>query len=466
MNKFLNKVVVKMENTIAAISTAQAPGGIGIIRISGDNAALISDRVFKSLSGKKISDLKGYSALFGEAFDKNHNKIDDVVALNFKSPKSYTGENVVELSCHGGLYVTKKLLQAVIDAGAKPAEAGEFTKRAFLNGKIDLTQAEAVMQIISANGEESMKAAVAGESGVLSVRILEIRKTLTTISSHLAAWADFPDDDIPQVDEKMLKTNLELMKTELENLLKSFDKGKIIREGVTTAIIGRTNAGKSTLMNLFSGHDRSIVTEYEGTTRDIVEESVIVAGIPLILADTAGIRETDDPVEKIGVDSARKRIKSAQLIFAVFDASSELDDRDYQIIADTKSMRSIAIINKTDLDMKLDESIIHQNFENVAYISAKHGQGIEVIEQLLIKILDTKDFNPTEGTLYTERQRRDVSDALNSVTQALDAYNSHMTLDAVTVCVEDALSALYLLTGERVSDEVIGEVFENFCVGK
>lgn len=457
---------MEMERTIAAISTALAPGGIGIVRLSGGNAREIADRVFRAKSGKKIRDMKGYTALFGGAYTPDGEKLDDVVALAFAAPKSYTGEDVVELSCHGGLYVTKRLLREVLAAGAVPAGPGEFTRRAFLNGKMDLAQAEAVMQLIGASGEEAAKAAEAGSSGALSQRISVIRKELGELAAHLAAWADFPEEDVPVVEETEVRESLDRANSSLSSLLSSFDRGKIYREGVVTVIAGRPNAGKSTLMNLLSGCERSIVTQYAGTTRDVVEETVLLGGVPLRLADTAGIRETDDPVESIGVAAARERIRTAQLVLAVFDASQELCAEDLAMMEELSGSRAVAVINKTDLPGKLDTERIEKAFPYVAYLSAASGEGLQELEERVSEMLDTKDFRPSDGVLFTERQRDNAQQALESVKEAKQALELGMTLDAVTVCVEDALSALYALTGERVSDEIVDRVFEQFCVGK
>ncbi len=451
---------------IAAVSTANAPGGIGIVRLSGDGARGIADRVFVSEKGRKLEEMKGYTAAFGHAVDKNGERIDEVVALVFAAPKSYTGEDVVELSCHGGLFVTRKLLAAVLDAGAKLAEAGDFTKRAFLNGRVDLAQAEAVMQIISASGEAAMKTAVQGEAGILSRRIEKVRDGIKDIAAHLAAWADFPEEDVPQLEEESLETNLQVYIEDLENLLLEFEKGKLYIEGVDTAIVGKVNVGKSTLMNLLAGRPRSIVTEIEGTTRDIVEENVMIAGIPIHLSDTAGIRETSDYVEKIGVEAAREKMKTAELVFAVFDASCPLSEEDMEIMKDNENSRAIAIVNKSDLDMQIEMDIVKDRFENVVCISAEEQKGMSELSEVVEKVLNTADYDPSNGALYTERQKRDVEKAKESLNEALKALESGMTLDAVTVCTEAALEALFSLTGEKVSDEIIGEVFNTFCVGK
>ncbi len=455
-----------MEKTIAAISTAPAPGGIGIVRISGKDAFAVADQVFRGVSRKPIAQMKGYTAQLGGAYTQGGEKLDDVVALVFRGPKSYTGEDVVELSCHGGLYVTKRLLQTVLDAGASPAGPGEFTRRAFLNGKLDLAQAEAVMGIIGASGEQAMKAAEAGSSGVLSRKIQQVKEGLLTQASHLAAWADFPEEDVPEVEEQELLSGIRQGEQALVALLQGFDRGKMYREGLATVIAGRPNAGKSTLMNLLSGCERSIVTQYAGTTRDVVEETVMLAGVPLRLADTAGIRDTEDPVESIGVQAARKRLETAQLVLAVFDSSQSLTKEDRELMDTLQGVPSIAIVNKTDLPTEIDVGEIQSHFEKTVFLSAANGEGLPELEQALSNILDTKEFHPEEGVLFTQRQRADAQRALESLQEGETALLSGVTWDAVTVCVEDALNALAALTGEHVSEEIVDQVFEEFCVGK
>ena len=455
-----------MERTIAAISTAPAPGGIGIVRISGAEAFAVADRVFRGVSGKKVSGMGGYTAQLGAAYDAQGEKLDDVVALVFRGPKSYTGEDVVELSCHGGLYVTRRLLQAVLDQGAAPAGPGEFTRRAFLNGKMDLTQAEAVMGVIGASGEQALKAAEAGSSGRLSQKIQQVKGELLVQASHLAAWADFPEEDVPEVEEQELRAALQDGQQTLSSLLRSYDRGKIYREGLSTVIAGRPNAGKSTLMNLLSGCEKSIVTQYAGTTRDVVEETVLLAGVPLRLADTAGIRDTDDPVESIGVQAAKRRLESAQLVLAVFDSSQSLEKEDWELMDSLQGVPAVAIVNKTDLPTQMDVGEIQRRFEKTVFLSAATGEGLEELEQALSEILDTKEFHPEEGVLFTQRQRADAQTALDSLREGEQAMALGMTLDAVTVCVEDALNALSALTGEQVSEEIVDRVFEEFCVGK
>lgn len=451
--------------TIAAISTAQAPGGIGIIRVSGSESREISDRVFRGAHGKTLKDASGYTALYGYIYDQEK-KIDEAVALVFAAPASFTGEDVVELSCHGGLYVMRRVLALVFAAGAVPAAAGEFTRRAFLNGKIGLTEAESVMQLISAQGEQASRAAMAGHEGALEKRIQKIRDDLIGASSHLCAWADYPEDDIPQVDDEVLKTTLLSAKGEVDTLLSQFDAGKAIREGVNTVIAGRPNVGKSTLMNLLSGCERSIVTQYAGTTRDVVEDTVLLGDVLLNLADTAGIHSTEDPVEQIGVIRARDKVKSAQLILAVFDSSQELNEQDYELIDAIQTIPAIAVINKSDLPPKIDKKYIDLNFKQIVYISALSGEGLQELKSAVAEVLKTAELNPADGILFTERQRDAARRAGECVEEALNALISGVTLDAVTVSIDGAISALLELTGERATEAVVDSVFSHFCVGK
>lgn len=456
--------MARINTAIAAISTPAGVGGIAVIRISGDDAQIIADKVFKSK--KKISQIDGYTALLGKVFASDGKLIDECIALNFIAPRSFTGENVVELSCHGGTYTAKKVLEAVIQAGAKIATQGEFTKRAFLNGKMDLAQAESVIELIHATGERTREAAMNVKEGLLSKKIEIILNKLVNIGGNLSAWADYPDDDVPQIDEVKLNSELKEIEKDLQNLIDNFDMGKIYREGVQTVIAGRPNAGKSTLMNLLSGCERSIVTHIAGTTRDVVEESVILGDIPLVLADTAGLRNTDDPVEQIGVKLARERISSAELVLAVFDASQELCDEDKELIEIACTRPSVAIINKSDLDKKINLEYIQSKFEYSLYISALSGEGTAELAKMIEKLLGTNKIVAGSAEICTQRQREAVFCALTACKEAIFALQSGLTLDAVTVMTEDAVFNLLELKGEKVSEALVNNVFERFCVGK
>ncbi len=453
--------------TIAAISTAQAPGGIGVIRISGPRALETADRVFFSAGGKKISGQKGYTVLYGEVRElSSGEKLDEALATCFRAPRSFTGEDVAELSCHGGLYILRRVLKEVYAAGASPAEPGEFTRRAFLNGKIGLTEAESVMELISAQGAGAARAAMAGHEGVLEKRIRSLRERLVGLAAHLDAWADYPEEDIEEVTGDALERSLAEASEEIGRLLSSFETGKILREGVDTVIAGRPNAGKSTLMNLLSGCERSIVTDVAGTTRDIVEETVLLGDIPLRLADTAGLRFTEDPVESIGVEKARQRLASAGLILAVFDSSCELNEEDRELINACRGVPSVAVINKSDLESKMDYSYIRESFRHSVVISALSGDGLAELSREVTDLLRTGALDPDEGILFTERQRDAARRAGEGVEEARQALRMGMTLDAVTVSLEGAVSALLELTGERASEAVVEQVFAHFCVGK
>ncbi len=451
------------EMTVAAISTPMGEGGIGVIRISGEDAIKIADGCFKSFSGKALAELDGYSALYGRVTDGN-DVIDDAVALVFRAPKSYTGEDVVEISVHGGRIVTKKALRAVLQGGASLASGGEFTKRAFLNGKLDLTKAESIMELISAKNDTALKISRAARGGRISKEIDSMTAKLLETASNLAVFADYPDEDIPQLSNENFKILLDECKGGLEKLILGYDTGKAVREGIDCAIVGKPNVGKSTLMNLLCGSERSIVTSVAGTTRDIIENTVNLGDITLNLADTAGIHETDDTVEKVGVERAVSRMDTAGIILAVFDCSNNLDQNDLNLIKQIKDKRTIVILNKTDLESKIDES--HFDGMDVIKMSAKSGKGLAELEEKVSHITHTDNLSQNDTILISERQRDCAVKALNCVNEAIDAINSGITLDAVGVCIDGAVSALLELTGKRVTNEVTDEVFRRFCVGK
>lgn len=454
-----------MSDTIAAISTPQNTGGIGIIRVSGDKAIEICDKIFFSKSGKSLKEKGGYTASFGDIKEKDE-KIDEGVALIFRAPKSYTGENVVELSCHGGLFVLKRVLRAVICAGARPAEAGEFTKRAFLNGKMDLTEAEAVMSIIGAQGEQGAKAALTALDGALSRKLSGICHSLVSVCAAMSAWVDYPDEDIEELSYSSLEQTLENAKTQLEKLLRSFDAGSAVTRGVDTAIVGRPNVGKSSLMNLLSGFKRSIVTDIAGTTRDVVEQTVNLGSVLLHLADTAGIRDTDDKVESIGVDMAKDRTQRATLVLAVFDMSQPLETADEEILALCKGKRAIAVLNKSDLVQRADEEKIKSFIPCAVKMCAADGSGIEQLEKAAEELLCVSELDTSQAMLMNERQRNNTQLALDEVEQALEALCGGITLDAVNVCIDCAVNRLLEITGEKATDAVVDEIFAQFCVGK
>lgn len=454
-----------MSDTIAALSTPLAPGGIGVIRISGDDAIAVADKVVRTTSGKPLSSLKGYCAAHGKVYGGDE-LLDECVALVFRAPRSYTGEDTVEISCHGGVLVSSRVLRAVLDSGARAAEGGEFTKRAFLNGKMDLSEAEAVMSLISAKGDSGMKAALTALDGALSRKTEAFCQVLVSAAANMAAWVDYPDDEIPELDFDVLKSSLYEVYDGINGMLSRFDAGKAVTDGIETAIVGKPNVGKSALMNMLSGFRRSIVTDIAGTTRDVVEETVRVGRVILNLADTAGIRESEDAVESIGVELAKDRIEKAGLILAVFDVSRGLDESDEEILELCKGREVIGIINKTDLPRKADVEKIKDALGEVVFISAVKGDGEKELEEAVERALGTDRIDTSQAMLTTERQRTSAMKALAAVKEATDAIEMGMTMDAINVCIDSAIEYLLELTGKKAREAVVDEVFSRFCVGK
>jgi tRNA modification GTPase len=453
-------------STIAAISTPNATGGIAVIRISGENAFGVAEKIFRPVGNKSVKDMKGYTCAYGFIFDGDE-KIDDVILTVFRAPNSYTGEDVCEISCHGGLYVSKRILRIALKNGAVNAGAGEFTKRAFINGKIDLTQAEAVMDVISAKGIRELHMAEKLREGETFRKSRDISAFLLKILGDLAAWADYPEDDIPEVSNDVLISELREVRGQLSALVERYDCGRIIREGIATVIIGKPNVGKSTLFNCLSGCNRSIVTDIAGTTRDVIEESVKLGDITLRLSDTAGIHETDDAIEEIGVGIARKCIDDAELIIAVFDGSCPLTADDSELINIIKNKKTIAVVNKSDKKQLIETGILEENIQHIVYLSAKENDGIEqlqtAVEQLFeLDKMDSADTVPAAN----ERQKRCIDSALECIDNSISALENSEMLDAVTVLIDEAEQYLLELTGEKTTDAVVDEVFSRFCVGK
>lgn len=452
-------------STIAAIATPNAAGGIGIIRISGEEAFSITEKCFEAYSGKKVVDMKGYTASYGRIIE-NGSPVDEAVVIAYRSPKSYTGEDVCEICCHGGLYIMQKVLRLLFTLGAKPAQAGEFTKRAFLNGKMDLAQAESVMNIISASGEAALNAARNTLKGNVSKKIGEICTSLISSAAALAAWSDYPDEDIPAVENNTLRNVLTNAEKELQILLDRYDSGKAVTQGVNTVICGKPNVGKSTLMNVLSGCNRSIVTSVAGTTRDIIEETVRVGDILLRLADTAGIHETDDEVESIGVNIAKDRIETADLILAVFDISRPLDEEDTLLLRMCSKKRCLGILNKSDLTAEFSQSDIEKYLPHCITLSAKNEDSLDKIRCELEGILGTVGLDFSQEILAAGRQYDCALKAKECIDEAIGAIDMGLTADAVNVSIDCAIEQLLTLTGKKASEEIVNEVFSKFCVGK
>ena len=452
-------------STIAAISTPNAAGGIGIVRLSGEEAIAISEKCFRAYSGKPVSGMKGYTAAYGEVFDAD-GPVDEAVLLVYRAPKSYTGENVAELSCHGGLFIMQKVLRTVLSLGAVPAEAGEFTKRAFLNGKMDLAQAESVMNVIAAQGSAALNAARNTLQGSVSRKIGAVAASLVTAAAGLAAWADYPDEDIPEVENGALLRTVADAEGELNRLIARYDSGKAVTQGVNTVICGKPNVGKSTLMNLLSGYSRSIVTGVAGTTRDVVEETVRVGDLLLRLADTAGLRDTEDEVERIGVSIAKERIDAADLVLAVFDSSRPLTEEDNSLIEQCRGKRCVAVVNKSDLPPAFDPDSLRERLPAVVVISAKDPACADALRAALEQTLGAGGLDFSQEMLAGERQLACARNAAACLQEAREALESGLTVDAVNVSIDCALNELYALTGQKATEETVNEVFRRFCVGK
>lgn len=452
-------------STIAAIATPPATGGISVIRISGERALEIAAAVFKPAGDRVISEMKGYTACYGNIYS-GEQRLDDGVLLVFRAPHSYTGENVAEITCHGGILITRRVLRACLDAGATQAEAGEFTRRALLAGKMTLTQAEAVADIINSKSDQYLKCAAAQMDGALYKKISAIKQTILDLAVQISAWIDYPDEGLDDFEISSQIGQLTDCRLKLKLLLESYDVGQALRDGISVAIVGKPNVGKSTLMNLLVGCERSIVTDIEGTTRDIVEENVILGGTLLRIADCAGIRETDNPVERIGVVKMERRLEQSQLVFAVFDYSRPLEAEDYRLIEKLKGRHVLCIINKLDLKNQLDMAYLATQFGKVIEISANDPESLKMLNDAAAGMINPERLDISAGFIANERQRAAALKAEAAIGEAVDGIQAGVTLDATGVMLETALDSLMELTGERVSDEVIDQVFKRFCVGK
>lgn len=454
-----------LNDTIAAISSPFAQGGIGVIRISGPESKNIANKVFKSISSKSVFSLSGYQALFGNVFDRDGD-FDEAILLNFNKPHSYTGEDVVELSVHSGLYILKRLLRAVIEAGARLADAGEFTKRAFLNDKMSLTEAESVMDLISAQSNQALVAALGTKRGVIFNKIVDIIDELTTLVAHISAWIDYPDEDVIDITkESILNTVLDI-KNKINYLISTFDTGRLLREGIKIVIVGKPNVGKSTLMNLLSGYNKSIVTDIPGTTRDIIEENILLDDVLVNLLDTAGLRETDDVVEKTGVVLAKEKIQESDIVLAVFDNSRKFDEEDEITLKQLTDKKTIAVINKSDLPSELNIDEIAKNISNIIRVSGNNIKTKKIISDEIKKVFKIENLDPSSVIISNERQLCCLKNAVIEINKAIDSINKDFTYDAISVDIESAIECLIELTGQKVSDNIIDKVFSKFCVGK
>lgn len=453
--------------TIAAIATAMSSSGIGIIRISGEEAFSIADQIFRKKNGKKLENIQTHTLHYGFIYD-GEEKIDEVLALFMKGPHSYTAEDTVEIDCHGGVLMMKKILETVIKYGARPAEPGEFTKRAFLNGRLDLSQAEAVIDIIHAKNQYALKSSVSQLSGAVSNKIKKLRENILYEIAFIESALDDPEHISLDGYGDKLKAALQPMISETEKLISSADDGKVMTEGVKTVILGKPNAGKSSLMNLLLGEERAIVTDVEGTTRDILEEHIRLQGINLNIVDTAGIRDTDDIVEQIGVNRAKNIAEEADLIIYVVDSSKPLDKNDKEIIQMIKNKKSVVILNKTDLEqVVLKESLEEETGEKVIPISAKEGTGIDLLQQEIKSMFYHGDINFNDQVYITNvRHKTALKSALNSMEMVMESIENQMPEDFYSIDLMNAYEELGTIIGEAVEDDLVNEIFSKFCMGK
>ena len=451
-------------STIAAISTAPGIGGIGIIRMSGKECFDILAKIFKPINN---SEKKGYTIKYGKIFD-NDKIIDEVLVSYFLEPKSYTTENMCEINSHGGMLVMKQILELCLKNGAILAEPGEFTKRAFLNGRIDLTQAEAVIDVINSKTDKEAKASVNQLEGSLSKKINEIRQDLISGMANIEVSIDYPEYDVPEVTNKEILDILDRNRCRLENLEKSFKNGKILRDGVKTAIIGRPNAGKSSLLNVLLNEERAIVTEIEGTTRDTIEEYISLEGIPFKIIDTAGIRETDDTVEKIGVKKAIDIAKESDLIIAIFDISKNINQEDKNILNILDDKNAIIVLNKIDITKEcVDKKIFENKNKKIVTISTKTGEGIEELLDTMVKIASNEEIkNDGELLVINTRHKVSVIKAQEALKKAIDTIEAGMPIDVIAIYIKEILEELGKITGETVTEDIINEIFSKFCLGK
>lgn len=456
------------DDTIAAISTAYGTGGISIVRISGEKAVSIADKLFRGK--KKLKDVDSHTLNYGKIIDPSTGEtVDEVLVSKMKGPHTFTREDVVEINCHGGAIVTRRILELVLKHGARLAEPGEFTKRAFLNGRIDLSQAEAVIDIITAKTEESSKVALKQLEGSISRRIEKIRKELITLIAHIEVTVDYPEHDMEEITGEMVYDKLKLIKSDLTKLSASFERGRVFREGVSIVLAGRPNVGKSSLLNELTGKNRAIVTDVPGTTRDIIEEYINIKGVPVRIIDTAGIRKTEDLVEKIGVEKTKNAIEDADLVIVVLDAEEGIKDEDLEILDKIRDRKSIILVNKIDLvdeaSLAKIESKLGDN--KVMRVSAKEGTGLDKLEQAISDMFLQGELYQENEVLITNIRHKELLDkTIESIDEACKAYETGMPIDCITIDIRNAAEYLGQITGDSVNEDIINCIFSRFCVGK
>ncbi|RDY23432.1 tRNA uridine-5-carboxymethylaminomethyl(34) synthesis GTPase MnmE [Romboutsia maritimum] len=457
-----------IDDTIAAIATAPGEGGIGIIRISGDRSLSVAQQIFRSMSGKSIEDYNTRTLIYGKVVD-NENVIDEVLLAYMKGPNSYTSEDVIEINCHGGFISVKKILELILSKDVRLADRGEFTKRAFLNGRIDLSQAEAIIDVITAKTDMAHEVAQNQLEGSLSNKIKELRFKVTEVLAHLEVSIDFSEEDVEEITYKTLRQKSEEIRNEIKKLYDTAESGKILREGLKTVIVGKPNVGKSSLLNSILGENRAIVTDIPGTTRDVIEEFVNIKGIPLKIVDTAGIRETEDVVEKIGVEKSRESFNTADLIIMVLDASNKLSDDDIEILQQIENKRTIVLLNKTDLNKQIEEDMLKQYVDSnsIIKISALQNEGIEELYDKIESMVYKGSVKNTSNLMITNSRHKDaLSKAYESINDAIIAIEQNMPYDFIEVDFKNIWDYLGYINGDTIKEDLLDTIFSNFCIGK
>jgi tRNA modification GTPase len=457
------------EETISAIITALGEGAVGIIRLSGERALSIAESVFQAYSGRSLAEYGSHKMVYGKICDEDGSMLDEVLCVYMRAPHSYTAEDVVEIQCHGGIQPLKRILALTYAKGARPAEPGEFTKRAFLNGRIDLTQAEAVMDIIRSRSEASLKLAVRQQQGQLAQELRGLRGALVEEVVHLEAVIDYPEEDIEDVTYAEVQKVLTGCCERIDELLLHAHTGKILREGLRTAIVGRPNVGKSSLLNALLKEERAIVSQYAGTTRDVIEEQLLLDGVPLVLADTAGIRYTDDFVEKIGVERSRRLMRDAELIICVIDGSEGLTDEDEAILQAAVGKPCVLIVNKSDLGLTVDVDALKERVgaDRVMLLSARTHSGVDELGKWLKNYVYGSEGTLSDGAyIQNARQERLLREAVVALKDAVGAAEAMLPYDCIEIDVRWAIALLGEITGDTVQDEIINEIFSRFCIGK
>ena len=457
-----------IDDTIAAIATAPGEGGIGIIRISGEKSLQVAQSIFKSKSGKMIKDYNARTLIYGTVVD-NEKVIDEVLVAYMKGPNSYTAEDVIEINCHGGFISVKKILELILSKGVRLAEAGEFTKRAFLNGRIDLSQAEAIIDVIKSKTDMAHEVAQSQLEGSLAKKIKDLRMNVTEVLAHLEVSIDFAEEDVEEITYQTLEGKALELRNEIKKLYDTAESGKILRDGLKTVIVGKPNVGKSSLLNSILGENRAIVTDIAGTTRDVIEEFVNIKGIPLKIVDTAGIRETEDVVEKIGVEKSRESFSTADLVIMVLDASRKLSEEDMEILESLKNKKTIVLLNKMDLEPQIELEKIEEfvNSEDIIKISALKHQGIEELQDKIEAMVYHGSVKNSSNLMITNSRHKDaLFKAYESINDAISAIEQRMPYDFIEVDFKNIWDYLGYINGDTVREDLLDTIFANFCIGK